>query len=798
MGRRSRSWMRVFLGIVGGAAVLLLIVGALSYLQLKASLPRLAGTVEAPGLSSPVTVARDAQGVPTIQGRSRADLAWGLGYLHAQERFFQMDGLRRSAAGELSDLVGSLASRADRRSRPHRFRHRAAAALAAMTSDERRVLDAYVAGVNGGLEDLRASPFEYLLLWSEPAPWTAEDTVLTGYAMYLSLQEADGGTERRRAAAIEHLGPSHANFLFPEGTAWDAPLDGSRLPAPDLPKTGPNKAAGRAALQGEVEPPIPGSNSFAIGGGISARGAAIVANDMHLGLRVPNTWYRARLVLEDSSGARALDVAGVTLPGAPNVVAGSNGWIAWGFTSSYTDTSDVVVLETVEGQPSRYRTPEGPKELARIEERLCRTCRSSEMLTVEESIWGPVIGTNHRGQKLAYRWIAHDPIAVGLGGALALEAARSVREALAIAPRMGIPHQNLVVGDREGNIGWTVTSALPRRVGHDGRLPASWADGTRGWDGYLSPGEVPAVYNPDGQRLWTANSRVVGGDALARLGFGAYAHGARARQISDRLLGGQHFTEEDLLAIQLDDRGLLLERWQRLMLRALQAREQDAKYKTLIPEVESWGGRAASPSVGYRLVRTFRSELITLIYDAYTSGMPAANPPQPNEPAPRRQPSNQADEPAWRLLDEQPAHLVPAPHRDWEGVIDAALAKVLLAVASDAGGRLEAFTWGAANRSSIRHPLSQVLPGLSLMLDPPSEPQPGDVYQPRVAAPGFGASERFVVAPGQEKTGIFHMPTGQSGHPLSPYYHLGHQDWEGGRPSPFLPGATKWRLMLRP
>ncbi|HYP19228.1 MAG TPA: penicillin acylase family protein, partial [Chloroflexia bacterium] len=494
-------------------------------------------------------MARDAHGVPTLQGRTRSDLAWALGYLHAQERFFQMDGLRRSAAGELSELVGSAALRADRRSRPHRFRDRAAAALAMMSPAERQVLNAYVEGVNRGLGDLQASPFEYFLLWSKPVPWTAEDTVLTVYAMYLSLQEADGGTERRRAAATEHLGPAWANFLFPEGTTWDAPLDGSSLPAPDLPRGGLNKAAGSATQEGEVEPRIPGSNSFAVGGSISTRGAAIVANDMHLGLRVPNTWYRARLVLEDASGARVLDVTGVTLPGAPNVVAGSNTFIAWAFTNSYVDTSDVVVLEQVDNQPDWYRTAEGPKQLTRREERLCQTCSRPETLSIEESIWGPVIGTNPQGQKLVYRWIAHDPIAVSLRGALELEEAWSVQEALAIAPRMGIPHQTLVVGDREGHIGWTVTSPLPRRVGHDGRLPTSWADGTRGWDGYLAPEEVPSVTSAESHRLWTANSRVMGGDALAMLGFGAYAHGARARQIRDSLFARQRFTEADLLAI---------------------------------------------------------------------------------------------------------------------------------------------------------------------------------------------------------------------------------------------------------
>src|SRR3954447_26720281 len=153
-----------------------------------------------------------------------------------------------------------------------------------------------------------------------------------------------------------------------------------------MPATGLRKAAAPVTRVGEVEPSILGSNAFAVGGVLGSSGAAIVANDMHLGLRVPNIWYRARLVLGDGSGRPALDITGITLPGAPTIVAGSNGRIAWGFTNSYIDTSDVVVLEPVDGNPNRYRTPDGPKELGRVQERLCRICRKPEPVTVEESI----------------------------------------------------------------------------------------------------------------------------------------------------------------------------------------------------------------------------------------------------------------------------------------------------------------------------------------------------------------------------------------------------------------------------
>jgi penicillin amidase len=186
-----------------------------------------------------------------------------LGYLHAQERFFQMDGQRRMAAGELAGLAGAALLSQDRERRVHRFRHRARAVLAAMSPEERKVLDAYVAGVNRGLSSLETAPFEYMLLRSTPNPWTAEDTVLTVYAMYLDLQEADGATELRRALAEETLGQPMATFLFPEGTSWDAPLDGSSLPLPAMPDS---RAAKRAdnlipTAEDEVEVASPGSNS---------------------------------------------------------------------------------------------------------------------------------------------------------------------------------------------------------------------------------------------------------------------------------------------------------------------------------------------------------------------------------------------------------------------------------------------------------------------------------------------------------------------------------------------------------
>ncbi|MFY9658881.1 MAG: penicillin acylase family protein [Methylocystis sp.] len=793
MRRLAVTW-RALLALASISAAAALVAALAGGLLLRLSMPQLDGEVKAPGLAAPVSVERDARGAPTLKGRSRADLAWALGYLHAQERFFQMDLQRRSAAGELSELVGAAALPADRAARLHRFRWRSLARLPQISPQERSVLEAYALGVNKGLSDLAAPPFEYLLLAKKPERWRAEDSILVAYAMYLTLQESDGLTERRRGDAVETLGQPMTAFLFPAGTSFDAALDGSFLPTPAIPAPGLKHASNGAPLQGvDDTAAIPGSNSFAVGGALTARGAAIVENDMHLRLREPNIWYRARLMAEEP----ALDITGVTLPGAPTIVAGSNGRIAWGFTNSMVDTSDVVILESADGDANRYQTPDGSKELQRFEERLCATCAVSERLTVEESIWGPVIGVDSKGRKLAYRWVAHDGDAINLQGPLDLERAQSAREALEIAHRLGVPHQNIVVGDSAGDIGWTVTGAIPRRYGHDGRTPASWANGDKGWSGYLTSQETPSILNPQSQRIWTANARVVGGEALEKLGFGAYAHGARAGQIRDALLAKSRFEEQDLLAIALDDRGRVMDRWRDLLLQRLRSKSDRPRYAELAAQVLNWGGRATPDSVGYRLVRSFRLNLISSLYGAYVSALPVIATSQA-KPGPARFATPQADEPAWRLINERPDRLVPPGFKSWDEVTDAALDKLLLEIETEAGGKVEAFTWGAFNRTGVKHALTLALPALGLLLDPPDEALPGDLYQPRVAERGFGASERFVVSPGHEVTGVFHMPTGQSGHPLSPYYNSGHADWVQGRPTPFLPGETKWRLRFTP
>jgi penicillin amidase len=402
--------------------------------QLRASLPELDGTVRLEGLASPVTVTRDALGVPTVSGASRRDVARATGFLHAQDRFFQMDLARRRAAGELSGLVGAAALDADREIRLHRFRAVAREALTSAGAGWRALLDAYTDGVNSGLAALDGPPFEYLLLRQEPQPWQAEDSVLVVLSMFVTLQLDGMDYESALAVLYDALNPQQADFVAPRGTEWDTPLQGPAFAVPPFPgPTARDPRDGAAARQPRMPPPpaatdgtaaspglageaVIGSNNWAVSGRLTADGRALVANDMHLAVRVPNTWYRAVLEWPDVSepeGRRRL--MGVTLPGVPTVVVGSNRHVAWGFTNAQGDFSDLILLELHPDDPDQYRTPEGWRAFTEHEEVIAVDGEPDHVEPVRWTIWGPVVGPHHQGRRRPQRWGAHD--AARLGGA---------------------------------------------------------------------------------------------------------------------------------------------------------------------------------------------------------------------------------------------------------------------------------------------------------------------------------------------------------------------------------------------
>jgi penicillin G amidase len=785
------KWLGRAAGVVLAAVTLLVLAG---WVVLRASLPELDGRLEVAGIDDVVTIERDGNGIPEITAANRADVAFATGYVHGQDRFFQMDLLRRQAAGELSELVGAAALDVDKRHRLHRFRVRAQRAYDAASARERALVDAYSAGVNAGLASLGARPFEYLVLGAEPRDWEPADSLLVVYTMYLQLNDARADNDIRRGLASRVLPAKVYAWLYPQGTSWDAPLMGAPREPQPIPaaeiytirdvvnEAPPANESGRGSLLG--------SNNWVVAGALTASGKALVANDMHLGLGVPNIWYRARLRVQ---GGDPVDVSGVTLPGSPFIVAGSNTHVAWGFTNSYGDWSDAVLLQPG-SVPGTYRAPGGEQEFKVFTETIRVKDGDPVELRVRETIWGPVVDdVDYPDGDIAVSWVAHKPGSVNLR-ILELETAKNVEEALDIANTMALPAQNFVTGDAGGNIGWTIAGRIPRRADFDGTLPADWSV-EHGWQGWYEPGDYPRIVNPESGRIWTANARVADAEALRIIGDGGYALGARARQIRDALLASDTFTPADMLAIQYDNRAIFLSRWRDLLLEVLDeetiaGRPDLAEYREL---VATWVPRAAPESVGYRLVRAFRLEVQRRVFHALMAPVRAA---YGDDIELRR--SNQFEGPLWSLVTVRPPHLLPANYDSWQALMLAAVEQNIVWFDENFDGPLAERTWGERNTASIRHPLSRAIPLLGGYLDMSADQLNGDRDMPLAQGPGFGASERFAVSPGDEAGSILHMPTGQSGHPLSAYYGQGHEDWVRGRSSPFLPGEALHSLTLTP
>jgi penicillin amidase len=798
-----RTLRKVALVSVLVFACVAVIGGLWIWSRLRASLPSLEGRREVTGIGSSVTVDRDALGVPAIRGANRRDVAFATGFVHAQDRFFQMDLMRRRAAGEIAEVVGAAVAERDGEIRVHRFRPLARQVVAQSPPEIRGLLEAYAAGVNAGLASLDGKPFEYLVLRAEPRSWQPEDSVLVLLSMFVQLHGGTQGARERLVGRMNNLfsGPLF-HFLVPEGTEWDAPLVGSGTPAAPIP--GPEildlRKEPRAAVasfpprDADLAPSLAASNAMAVAGRNAATGGgALLADELHLDIPVPNLWYRVSLAwpLE----GREHRVTGVTLPGAPAIVVGSNGRVAWGFSNSLVDTSDLVVIEPDPRDPGSYRTPQGPRTFETFQEEVRIKGAPARSFTIERTIWGPVVGRDERGWRLALRWVVQDQGAVGFEP-IAFETARSVRETFDIAHRSGFPALNLVAADADGHIGWTILGRLPRRVGFAGRLPGSWADGTRRWEGLLPPEATPQVIDPPSGRVWSANQRMIDGPGLDLLGGrGNYLFGARARQIRDGLAAlPPRATERDLLRVQLDNRALFLARWQALLLRTLtpEAVAADPRRGELRDLTARWGGRATVDSAGYRLVRTFRILLARKVFDPITAPMRRLDPEFDYI-----RHFDQFEGPLWQLVTTRPPHLLDPQYRSWDELLLATADEVIQTLTED-GQPLAARTWGERNTTAIRHPLSRAIPASGRWLDMPALQLPGDQDMPLVQQPSHGATVRMVVAPGREAQGILHIPCGQSGHPLSAHYRDSHAGWSRGEPTPLLPGSPVHTLVLSP
>jgi penicillin G amidase len=746
------------------------------------------------GLAGPVAVAFDRFGVPSVRAASRHDALRALGYLTARDRLFQMDLMRRKSAGRLAEILGRGLVEADARQRVYGLSRAASAALARLPADQRADLEAYVQGVNGYLEGATALPFECGALGYRPEPWRAEDSLLVVLGMFQALGDSEE-QERTRSVMAKVLPPAVTTFLTADVDRYTRALLGAQAPAPPpLPVDELRALSARARREGERgagllgekagEAPL-GSNGWAVAGSKTADGRAIVANDMHLDLGVPNVWYRAQLRYAD------VDVTGVVLPGAPIVVAGTNRHVAWGQTSLEGDVMDLVRLEIDSVRPGEYRTPSGWQKFETAREAIKVRGEADAEVEVKSTIWGPVLPRPLLGQAVAVRWTALDPGAVDLG-LMALDRARTLEEAVAAMNRAAGPANNALLAAADGRVAWTLTGRVPLRRGFDGSVSVSWADGRAGWGDYLAPDRLPRLVDPPAGFVVNANQRVSAGEGAPVLSHD-FGNGYRAYRIAERLAASPKVDEAALFRLQLDTRSEFFDAYRDVALGALD--ERALAGKPLLAEarraIEAWDGKAeASGGVGLALLVRFRRLLADQAFSGWLGGCAAADPTFEFA-------LSDVDTPLLRVL--QARERVPPPAGDWGQFIASAVEKAAAEVKKRNGGKaLDQLAWGEQNRVKVAHPLSEALGAAGQSLDMPADPLAGCGFCVRMAAGTMGASDRLVVSPGHEAEGLFHMPAGQSGEPRSPHYRDQQRAWVEGRPLPLSAGPAERTLTLAP
>jgi penicillin amidase len=496
--------MKWLLRILGGLVVAVLLLAGGGWLWLRTSLPELEGRLALPGLAAEVRIERDAAGIPTITAASEPDAAFALGFLHAQDRLFQMDFQRRVGAGRLSEVLGAQALGTDRTMRVLGFYRLAEAQFARLSPELQRVLEAYAAGVNAFLDERKgALPIEYQLLRTEPDKWQPADTLVWFKLMALQLS----GSYRREllhARLAEKLTPEQLEVLYPP-----YPKDGSvtlgklaellrGLPLDRL----------YASLPREVGP-IRASNNWVVDGKHSTSGKPVLADDPHLGFAAPGVWYLARIVTPE------LKVTGGTVPGGPLVIIGHNERIAWGFTTTGSDVEDLYIEQVDPAEPGRYLTPDGSRAFETREEEIRVRDAAPVKLTVRATRHGPVISDalaewpKQANRVLALQATMLRDDDVTPQSAWELDRARDWASFNEAAAKFTAPQQNMVYADVDGHIGFLAPAKIPIRAKGDGWLPVPGWTGEYEWTGFIPFDELPRALDPAAGRLVSANNKIV-------------------------------------------------------------------------------------------------------------------------------------------------------------------------------------------------------------------------------------------------------------------------------------------------
>ncbi len=821
---RTRSGLaRTLLVIILFGLILLASMAAWAWWVARSGFPQVDGSLVVPGVSSKVRVVRDEQGVPTIEASTLEDLFFAQGYVTAQDRLWQMEMMRRAAAGELSEIVGEATLKIDRNQRILGLRAVAEAAEKNITGRDRTYLDAYARGVNAFLEAYRDRlPLEFRLMCAQSnaiyllhcpsaeaaryqiRPWTIADSLLVGASMIQELNHYSYARALTRERILAKIGPELTADLYLNSSWRDRPPTDMRGmdDEPDAgdkddddddddvdPEGAPTKITSAepwfanhelvdlnpaglvARLQTEEADDFrPGSNDWVVSGQHTVTGKPLLSNDMHLDHQMPNLWFEAHL----KSGK--FDVAGVTLPGVPFVIVGHNARIGWGFTNVGPTVEDDYVEEfNAQGQ---YKTPAGWVNAQHRQEIIHVKGKADVTLDVVTTRHGPIITDLIPGETrpIALRWTLYDGIGLAFFDVDSADNWDSFRAAFS---RLGAPGQNVVYGDVDGNIGYQATGHVPIRASGDGNLPVSGSDDAHEWKGYIPFDDMPHAYDPPTGILATANGRIAPDDYNYSIST-EWEAPWRTDRIYRVLESGKKFSAADMLALQMDvsstyDR-LIADKFVYALDHAPRLSDR-AKRATDI--LRDWDGRMSADSPAPTIETKARIELVRMLLEPKLGAAPddaaktVATAAVPNTKA-----SGALTWKSYRwgmstvwlenTLNKQPARWLPPDYSDYGALLTAAMESALKQPGVPAD--LSKWKWGENYPIEIDHFVLSQLPLIGRFTGPGRHPLSGDSYTVKAVGRSFGASERATWNFADFDESTLNLVTGESGVFPSPHY----------------------------
>ncbi len=749
------------MAIAIGILILAILVMAAGFFWLRSSLPRYSGSLAVPGLASEVRIVRDAAAAPHIFAASELDAWFAIGFVHAQDRLWQLDLFRRAGQGRLAEVLGSEALPLDRWTRGLGLHALGVAAWPKLPARARQALEAYANGVNAFLKSREgALPPEFILLGYEPEPWRPEDSVTLGKLMAFQLSH-NFRLELLRAALEQRLGPVAAELLPPLGL-------------PPASRVAADEAARLVTSMPEGLGEGGASNAWAVSGARTESGAPLLAHDPHNPLGAPNLWYLVRVETP------TLSLAGATAPGIPFIVFGHNDSIAWGMTSTVGDLQDLFIERLDPIDSTRYLTESGSRPFAVREERIAVAGADPVTLTIRASRHGPVISDFDPGSGpdalLALADIDLVPEDSSLAALEAINRARNWADFVAAARLWRAPAQNLVYADRAGNIGRVAPSPVPLRPQGDGRRPVPGWSGGYDWQGVVPFQERPQALNPATGAIVSANDALLAPDHPRFLGD-PVDEPFRARRIA-ALLDSPGLTPDSMATLQQD----VLAGDARILLPLLLEAPAGGDAASALDLMRGWDLRMdhdrPEPLIYAawlrQLTRTLFADDLGELFDRYWAIRPTT---------------------LVRTLTRSPSwcddRRTPERVESCRDALSSSLQATLDELVNQQGKDMRRWRWGAAHAAYFRHPVWNSSPVLARLFGSRLETSGGDftvnVGTSDIAdadtpfAHIHGADFRAVYDLSNLADSRFVIAFGQSGNPLSAHYGDLTEDWRDGR-----------------